>query len=157
LRTKARECSTRRGMGRGRRRRAAATNLWREAVPPSNPWKCTAWPDIGSPLMSRTGFLKRRMDRQTLACLSVPAKVKNRGGAHGMVRGARSGVQAQNSAMYSCLIAIFSRFLNQSATNNLYQSCRSADPLPLLQRQYRLLINGFCIKCSGTLQNTRLW
>jgi hypothetical protein len=54
----------------------------------------------------------RRADRRTLACLGVRARERNSGGAHGMARGARSGVQAQNSTTYPCLTAIFSRFLN---------------------------------------------
>jgi hypothetical protein len=76
---------------------------------------CRLAPTTGL-LASRTGEKRvRRTDQQTRASLDVRVRRvgpgEKCGGAHGMARGARYGVQAQNSAT-PCLTAIFSRFLN---------------------------------------------
>jgi hypothetical protein len=51
----------------------------------------------------------------------------------------------RSESVYTFLTAYISKFLNWSALRNLYQSYRSTNPLPLLQRPTGVLINSFCM------------
>jgi hypothetical protein len=90
-------------------------------MPPSNQWERTAWPDNRGPPTSRTRFPEWRTDQQTLACLGVRARGRNYGGAHGIERGARSGVQKQfNVPLFDChFVTIFELKCNKQCIQKL--------------------------------------
>jgi hypothetical protein len=59
--------------------------------------------------------------------------------------------QGQNSSNWHALTLFFSKKLNCSGLTLEYQSCRSLDPLQLLQRAYGLFLIRLCTICKQSL------
>jgi hypothetical protein len=72
---------------------------------------------------------------------SGPARARVRTGA--WRRGAGT-TRLQNVSVCLRLTVFFPKFLNRSAQCGQQESCRSSYPLQLLQRPYRVFLNGFC-------------
>jgi hypothetical protein len=93
-----------------------------------------------------------RLAREGLAAgLGVRAQ-QNRGAAT-RGAGARSGAQgAKNSLDWHTSTEFFSKKLNYSGQTFEYQSCRSLDPVQLLQRVYGLFLKQLCTNCMPSWQ-----
>jgi hypothetical protein len=115
------------------------------------------WHHPGDAHASGTGTRTRCSTHQAQACLDVRVRwARWHADAAGREQHARRRTRGAPWIFKHCLTADYSKFFNISGPSDQQQSCRSADPLPLLHRPTVVWINRFCRTCSRTWPKTRL-